>query len=168
MNACQRQSKDQFVYEWLSCQMVHGIERQPTKLYSQRFSNFIARLNDWLEENNFFENKNIVTFMDNWPSHKAKNTKVNLKQLMGYKVFLSPYSLSLAPFENWFSNLKKMLLKQSRNKTVRLSQQNNNYEFGQALNHLDSTIIQNKYKHFYGGIKKALKFSSFGLVFINL
>ena len=31
-NACQWQSKDQFVYEWLSCQMMHGIEWQPTKL----------------------------------------------------------------------------------------------------------------------------------------
>ena len=30
-NACQCQSKDQFVYEWLSCQMAHDIEWQPTK-----------------------------------------------------------------------------------------------------------------------------------------
>ena len=135
---------------------------------SQKFSSFIARLNYWLEENNFFGNKNIVTFMDNWPSHKEKNTKVNLKLLKGYKVFLSPYSPSLAPIENWFGYLKKKLLKQSRNITVKLHQQNSNYEVGQALNHLDSTIIQNTFKHFYGEIKKALKYSSFGLVFINL
>ena len=68
--------------------------------------------------------------MYNWLSHKAKNTKENLGGIKSNKVFQSPYSLSLAPKENWFGYIKSVLLKQNSKAISKHS----NFEIEQALN----------------------------------
>ena len=76
---------------------------------SSIFSQYLKMMSDWINNKKVFEERRIVYILDNYPSHRANETKQVMKVLNLYYLFFPSYSLQLAPVELCFNTFKQRL-----------------------------------------------------------
>ena len=123
---------------------------------SDIFSLFITYLNKWLIENNMFGKKDASIILDNWSSHRSKNSKKTMINNKMNIIYLPTYSPQFAPIELVFSILKRNLLIQTKYKWIQLGKVEAFNIIKQGLNWLDRDKINSWFKHFYKEMKSTL------------
>ena len=85
-----------------------------SRLNSDSFIDFILKLEDWIEQRNIRNGREIIVILDNCSIHRSKVTKEALKETKIKFWYLPQYSPSLAPVELVFAQLKKIYKEQRR------------------------------------------------------
>ena len=120
---------------------------------SLTFCHFIKKLNNWIYSSKKSEYDSILLIMDNWSSHKSKNTINTLKQT-DFKVnFLPIYSPDLSPVEMCFAYIKQQLWNICKTKRVNLSVKSSQNELFEWLKTFTSRHVKNWFSKFYKTIK---------------
>ena len=86
---------------------------------SEKFIDFIDNLSKWIKEDLQYEMSQITLLMDNSTIHKAKRCLDYMNKLGWKVVLLFPYSPEFAPIELCFNTLKKRIVKQVRNESIK-------------------------------------------------
>ena len=70
---------------------------------SQRLSEYVSRLSDWIDTNNTFGYEKVLLMLNNCPSQRSEECMKLFKALKHQVIFYPAYSPQLAPIEMWFN-----------------------------------------------------------------
>ena len=120
---------------------------------SERFSEYICRLDQWMRDNNTFGYEKLILTMDNWSSHRSQKWMKLLKNL-NHQVFFNPaYTPQFAPIEMCFHYLKQRLRNRMRYEVLNLSNRFSHNKIFEVFQCFEAKVIKNWFKQFYIELK---------------
>ena len=123
---------------------------------SDKFLQFLFRLNYWLSQNNRFEKKDILVILDNWSMHETVEVVQKILGINWNVIFLPAYTPQFAPIEMWFSKIKGNLRQLYNRKIVKLSLKSSYNDVFNTMKHIKSEYIRLLFAEMYSTINSYL------------
>ena len=118
-----------------------------SRLNSDSFIDFILKLEDWIEQRNIRNGREIIVILDNCSIHRSRVTKEALKETKIKFWYLPQYSPSLAPVELVFAQLKKFIRNKEGQSIIRWNSIDGQTLLTLGLSSIESSTIVGWWEH---------------------
>ena len=118
-----------------------------SRLNSDSFIDFILKLEDWIEQRNIRNEREIIVILDNCSIHRSRVTKEALKETKIKFWYLPQYSPSLEPVELVFAQLKKFIRNKEGQSIIRWNSIDGQTLLTLGLSSIESSTIVGWWEH---------------------